>query len=302
MSDCEDNHSDRSSEFSQSNASSLNDYEDDDEQDCIKASIETARFRSVLQCFNEIAKFTFFHFTKDGMTMFPQNVVERETKKTKKKAEVEGKSFNEPRVVCHLDNESILYNYNISEESVFVYFTTKEIIQEIKHYGKKESLVMRIDENDPTTLSFTTGQMSTTLSNLTTISGRSAVDSIYELPNLDELSKPTMSHICNEGEYKLILGGISTGTIRTIINCSCKVKKNGYVIESRAGSGSQTYVLGRAQPKEKTLKEFQWSRSTITSLKKLQSCDGICSFIFREDDTLTIERKIPNIGTITFIF
>lgn len=277
------------------------DYEDEDERDCITASIETAHFRSILQCFNEIAKYTFFYFDKNGMIMFPQDILDGEVKKNKKK-EDESKSYHEPRVVCHLDKDNIHYNYAISEESIFISFVTKDIIQEIKQYGKKETLVLKIEESDPTIISFTTSQMSTTLSNLTTINGNSVVDSIYEPLEINDFGNVTMNLICNVTDYKRILGGIGTGTAKSHIECTFRIKKSGFIIESKAGNRSQTYALGKARPTESSVKEYRWSRSTINSLKKLQSCDGNCALSYRDDETFTIERKIVNIGTVTFLF
>lgn len=276
-------------------------YEDEEEEDCITVAIETAHFRSILQCFNEIAKYTFFYFDKYGMIMFPQDILDGEVKKNKKK-EDENKSYNEPRVVCHLDKNNIHYDYSISGDRIFISFVTKDIIQEIKQYGKKETLVLKIEESNPTVINFTTSQKSATLSNLTTINGNSVVDSIYEPLEINDLGNVAINLICNVNDYKRILGGIGTGTAKSHIECTFRIKRSGFVIESKAGNRSQTYELGRARLSESSVKEYRWSRSTINALKKLQSCDGNCTLSYREDETFTIERKIVNIGTVTFLF
>jgi len=282
-------------------SSYASEYEDDQ---CVRATIETARFRSILQSFNEIATHTFFLFTEENLIMFPHNFTIGETveKRGKRKKDRDDKSYNDPKVVCIFNPENILYSYNLPEEKNFISFPTKDIISSIKQYGKKELLMMEICAEDTNMIQYTSGTTSNTMSGVTSMRGKNVDDGIYQPIDISDYSDAKIKHTGNEADFKRILGGIGSSTTRAPIDCFLRTYSSGFTIESKTEGCSQTFNIGNNKIVGKPLYELKWNRNTINALKKLQIDGGVYSINYREDDPLTIERKIANIADIYFSF
>lgn len=270
----------------------------------VQLTIEVAHLRSILQSFSEIADHTYFIFSEDEFIMFPQDSPTGETvdKKGKKRADSGTKRVDNPNLFVQFNTENIFYSHTIPGERIFISFPTKTIISNIKSYGKKESLLLRIDEEEPNIIHCTGTVSSNSVNSVVSMSGKSVDEGIYQPVDPLSFEDPSLKYVYKENDFKKILAGIGTGTSRAPIDCSLKISKAGYMIEAKTEGGSQTHCLGNATPRDANIGELKWSRNTINALKKLQISDGACVLSYRENGPFTIDRKIANIANITYIF